>query len=219
MSRPLRVRYLGRLPYRQAWALQRDLLAQRKANTLGDTLLLLEHDPVITIGRDGTAQNVLAPPALLSARGVEVIETDRGGDATFHGPGQLVAYPILDLRPDWRDLHRLVTALEQIMIDTLADYGLPTTRLPGAPGVWLPDPDRKIGALGVKVSRWITHHGLALNVNTDLTFFSLIVPCGIPNKAVTSLAQELGHRLPLAEVMETLAAHLARTFGRELLDA
>ncbi len=219
MSRPLLVRYLGRLPYREAWAMQRDLVARRAAGEVPDTLLLLEHDPVITLGRDGRRDSLLFPEAALAARGVDLVESDRGGDATFHGPGQVVGYPIVDLRPDQKDVRRYVRALEQAMLDTLADYALSGGRDAKNPGVWLEDPPRKIGAIGARISRWITHHGFALNVNVDLAYFGLIVPCGIPDRGVTSLQRELGHTVPLAEVMERLAGHLARGLGRTLADA
>jgi lipoyl(octanoyl) transferase len=184
-----------------------------------DTLLLLEHEPVVTLGRDAHPENVRAPAELLAARGVEVVSSDRGGDATFHGPGQIVAYPILDLRPDWCDVRRFVNGLERTMIDTLAEYGLQAAPLAGHPGVWLSGPDRKIGALGARVRRWVTNHGLALNVTTDLSFFDLIVPCGIRDKGVTSLARELGRDVPLTEVEDRLAGHLARIFGREIVES
>lgn len=216
LARTLRVRYLGRVPYGEALALQRSLVAQRDRGEIDDTLLLLEHEPVITVGRDGNLDNVLCDEAGLAARGVELVRSDRGGDATYHGPGQVVGYPILDLKPDWQDVRRFVRGIEQTMIDTVADYGLVARGLVDAPGVWLADPDRKIGAIGARISRWITHHGFALNVNTDLDAFGLIVPCGIRDRGVTSLAQELGRLVPLAEVMEKLAHHLARVFGREL---
>lgn len=218
MAVPLSVRRLGRIAYREAYALQEALVAERQAGGGMDTLLLLEHEPVVTLGRDAHHENVRAPAALLAARGVEVVESDRGGDATFHGPGQIVAYPILDLRPDWCDVRRFVNGLERTMIDTLADYGLSAAPLAGHPGVWLSAPDRKIGALGARVRRWVTNHGLALNVNTDLTFFDLIVPCGIRDKGVTSMARELGREVPLRDVEDRLAAHLARLFGREIVE-
>ncbi|MCA9539174.1 MAG: lipoyl(octanoyl) transferase LipB [Myxococcales bacterium] len=215
--RPLRVRYLGRVPYREAWALQRALVEDRKAGTIEDTLLLLEHDPVVTLGRDGSRASLLRDEAALTRLGVELVESDRGGDATVHGPGQVVAYPILDLRPDRKDVRRYVRDLEQSMIDTCADYGLTVGRLDGAPGVWLAEPDRKIGALGCRLSRWVTMHGVALNANTDLRLFDLIVPCGLHGKGVTSLAAELGHRVSMVEVMERLAGHVARRFGRTVV--
>lgn len=213
------VHYLGRLPYAVAWQMQRDLAARRKAGEIPDTLLLLEHDAVITLGRNGGRESLLLDEGQLAARGVTLVQSDRGGDATYHGPGQVVGYPIFDLRPDWQDLRRYVRALEQAMIDTVAEYGVEAGRLEGAPGAWLPDPDRKIGAIGVRVSRWVTHHGFALNVNTRLEHFGFIIPCGLRDKGVTSLKAELGHPVPMAEVMEKLAGHLARLFGRDLTDA
>ena len=215
--RPLKVRYQGSVPYREAWALQRALAAARKAGTVDDTLLLMEHAPVVTLGRDGRRDSLLADEATLRRRGVELVETDRGGDATFHGPGQVVGYPIVDLRPDMKDVRRYVRTLEQAMIDTMADYGLHAARLDGSPGIWLLDPARKIGAIGARISRWVTHHGFALNVNTNLDYFKLIVPCGIADKGVTSLAHELGRRVSMIEVMERVAGHLARHLGRRLV--
>lgn len=226
LVRPLLVHSLGRVPYRQAWALQRELAEQRKAGAIEDTLLLLEHDPVITIGRDGQRSHLHLTPEQYATRGIDLVETDRGGDATYHGPGQAIAYPIIDLRPDRKDVRKYVRALEQAMIDTLAAYDIEATRLHPHPGVWLrgPDPDhgiptdRKIGALGARISRWVTHHGLALNVNNDLAPYDLIVPCGIPDKAVTSLARELGHEVPISDVFAHLANHLAHQLGRRLSD-
>jgi lipoyl(octanoyl) transferase len=200
--------------------MQRDLVARRQRGEIDDHLLLLEHDPVVTLGRDGGRESLRVDERALAGRGVELVESDRGGNATFHGPGQVVAYPILDLRPDRKDLHRLVNDLEQVMIDVCADYGLAAERLAGTPGVWLRAPDRKIGAIGVRVSRWVTHHGVALNVNTDLDLFEgVIVPCGLHEKGITSIARELGRRVSVAEVMERLATHLARRFERTLSDS
>jgi lipoyl(octanoyl) transferase len=224
VAKTLQVRRLGRVPYREAFALQEALVAAHHAGEGVDTLLLLEHPPVITLGRDAKRDNVKFPEAFLNERGVELVETDRGGDATFHGPGQLVAYPILDLKPDFCDIRRFVNGLERVMIDTVAEYGLTAGPLAGHPGVWLdarPEhgmPERKIGALGARVRRWVTNHGLALNVNTDLAYFDLIVPCGIRDKGVTSVARELDREIPMDEVMDKLAGHLARIFGRELVD-
>ncbi len=214
--RPLQVRYLGRMPYAEAWDLQRALMEQRKADAIPDTLLMLEHEKVITVGRDGSTAHVLHSEARLAEQGVELFHSDRGGDATYHGPGQVVAYPIMDLRPDCKDVRKYVRRLEQAMIDTLADYGVVGARFEGEPGCWMEDPWRKIGAVGARFSRWVTMHGFALNVNTDLRDFGLIVPCGIPDKGVTSLQKELGQRLSIAEVMETAAGHLARLFERAL---
>lgn len=214
MGRPLRIVDLGRMAYREAWALQRALAERRKAGLVDDTLLCVEHPPVVTLGRDGSTASLLLTPEGYAARGVELVESDRGGDATYHGPGQAVVYAVLDLRPDCKDIRKYVRRLEQAMIDTCADYGLAAMRFDGEPGVWLPDPWRKIGAIGARVSRWVTHHGLALNANTDLSHFELIVPCGIADKGVTSLARELGHPVELAEVWRRLALHIGRLFGR-----
>jgi len=169
-ERALEVHYLGRLSYREAWSLQKELVARRKAGDIEDTLLLLEHDPVVTLGRDGRQDNLRKDEEGLQAQGVELVESDRGGDVTFHGPGQVVGYPIIDLRPDCKDVRRYVRYLEQTMIETVAEYGLQAGRLDGSPGVWLSAPDRKIGAIGARISRWVTHHGFALNVNTDLRY-------------------------------------------------
>ena len=218
-DRALDVHYLGRLSYLEAWSLQKDLVAQRKAGEIEDTLLLLEHDPVVTLGRDGRQDNLRTDENGLKARGVELVESDRGGDVTFHGPGQVVGYPIIDLRPDCKDVRRYVRHLEQTMIDTVAEYGLTADRLQGSPGVWLSEPYRKIGAIGARISRWVTHHGFALNVNTDLRYFDLIVPCGIADKGVTSIEQEVGARISMIEVMESLATNLAKQLERRLVAA
>ena len=217
-TRRLVVRRLGRVPYAEALELQEALVAELQAGQGVDTLLLLEHDPVITLGRDAKREHLRHSEAFLRACGVEVVETDRGGDATFHGPGQLVAYPIFDLRPDWCDVRRFVNGLERAMIDTLADYTLSAAPIAGLPGVWLSEPDRKIGAIGARVRRWVTNHGLALNVNTELEYFDLSVPCGIADKGVTSIAREKGHEVPLEAVMKSLMGHLASVFGREITE-
>lgn len=196
--------------------MQRELAEQRKRGLIDDTLLLLEHEPVVTLGRNASTASLLHDAAGLARFGVDLVETDRGGDATYHGPGQVVGYPILDLRPDFMDLRRTVGCIEQVMINCCADYGLTADRLEGAPGVWLDGPARKIGAIGLRVSQWVTHHGFALNVNTNLDHFGLIVPCGIADKGVTSLEAELGRRVSLSETMERLAGHLAEAFDRKL---
>ena len=207
---------IGRLAYADALALQRRLVELRKLEQVGDSLLLLEHDPVVTLGRDGKRDSLLFDDAGYDAQGIQVFESDRGGDATYHGPGQVVAYPIVDLSPDQKDIRKYVFNLEEAMIRTLAAYDLSGRRLSGSPGVWLTSPDRKIGAIGARISRWVTHHGLALNVNTNLAHFETIVPCGIQNKGVTSLQRELGRLCSMSEVMNTLASHLADTLGRVL---
>ncbi len=216
--RPLQVQYLGRLEYNFALNLQRELAEKRKAGDIEDTLLLLEHDPVVTVGRNGGRESVLGSADLFKKNGVSLLESDRGGDATYHGPGQLVGYVIMDLRPDRKDLRRYVRTLEEVMIRTVADYGLSAGRVADAPGAWLTEPDRKIGAIGARVSRWVTHHGFALNVNTNLAHFDLIVPCGIPDKGVTSMARELGRRFSMVDVMEGVVRHMAQLFERTVSD-
>ncbi|MGA2196302.1 MAG: lipoyl(octanoyl) transferase LipB [Bryobacteraceae bacterium] len=207
------VRELGRVDYPQALELQQQLAGQRKRGAAGDHLLLLEHPHVITLGRNGHLQNLLASDEILSRAGISFYPTDRGGDVTYHGPGQLVGYPILDLR-DWkRDVGAYVRALEQSLIDTLAEFGIQAGRIPTLTGVWVGD--RKIAAIGVHLSRWVTSHGFALNVNTDLSYFQYIVPCGL-TKPVTSMAR-LGVRASLAEVSQVFAAHFGRVFECEML--
>lgn len=210
-SRRLEVRRLGRVSYAAGLSLQAELVAARQSGLVGDVLLLLEHDPVVTLGRSARADHVLLPEALLRQRGVELFESGRGGDVTYHGPGQVVGYPILDLSPDRRDVHRYVRDLEEVMIRACADYGLSASRVPGLTGCWLGE--EKIGAIGVRISRWVTSHGFAFNVGTDLAAFSLIVPCGIRGRGVTSLARLLGREVPSSEVEGRLAGHLRDVFG------
>jgi lipoyl(octanoyl) transferase len=211
--RKCQVRELGRMGYGPALELQQELTAARKAGTAPDHLLLLEHPHVITLGRNGHQENLLASAEIMERAGISFFPTDRGGDVTYHGPGQLVAYPIMDLREWQRDVGAFVRGVEQTMIDTLADYGIAAGRIPKLTGVWVGD--RKIGAIGVHISRWVTSHGLALNVSTDLSYFQYIVPCGL-TKPVTSMAQ-LGVRVTLEEVSRTLAAHFGRVFDCEML--
>jgi lipoyl(octanoyl) transferase len=206
------LRELGRTDYGQALELQRQLIAERQQGLIPDQLLLLEHPHVITLGRNGHAQNLLASTEVLSRAGIAFYPTDRGGDVTYHGPGQLVGYPILDLREWQRDVGAYVRAVEQSIIDTLADYGISAGRIPKLTGVWVDD--RKIAAIGVHISRWVTSHGFALNVSTDLSYFQYIVPCGL-TKPVTSMAA-LGVRASLEEVGQTLAAHFGRVFDCEM---
>lgn len=178
-------------------------------------LLLVEHDPpVVTLGRAAKEQNLLFAPALLAARGIEVHETGRGGDVTYHGPGQVVAYPIVRLSPDREDVRKYVATLEETMIRTASDYGVVAGRVDGLNGAWVAD--RKIGAVGVRISRWVTMHGLALNVSTDLAHFDLIVPCGIRDKGVTSLERETGSRIPWDEAASRIAEHFAAQYDATL---
>jgi lipoyl(octanoyl) transferase len=200
---PPEVRRLGTVSYGSALDLQRRLVAERAAGRVGDTLLLLAHPPVVTMGRGGHADNLVVPRESLSARGIEFVETDRGGDVTFHGPGQIVGYPIVDLTRRGRDLHRYLRDVEEMLIRALAEFGIEAGRAPGLTGVWVGD--AKLAAIGVRVSRWIAHHGFALNVETDLSFFDLIVPCGLRGKRVTSMRELLGgpvHRVAVEGALE-----------------
>ncbi len=203
----LTVDHLGTVPYRPTWELQDELAEQRRARRIGDRLLVLEHFPVYTIGRGGDSANMLASPERLHELGVELVRIDRGGDITFHGPGQLVAYPIVELK-DPLDLRRYVRTLEAAAIATAAAFGVVADRLDGAPGIWV-DGERKLAAIGVRVRRGVTTHGLALNVNTDLSWFDEMIPCGIPDKGVTSLAREVGEPLPMELVDDELTRQLA----------
>jgi lipoyl(octanoyl) transferase len=213
-SRSLIVRRLGRLGYAEGLELQARLVSERQEQAIPDTLLLLEHEPVITLGRNARRENLLLPDDELRRRGIEVFETGRGGDVTYHGPGQVVGYPILDLAPDRRDVHRYVRDLEEVMIRTCADYAIPAGRVSGLTGTWV-GPD-KIGAIGVRIARWVTSHGFAFNVGTDLAPFQLIVPCGIRERGVTSLERHRGRPVDLAEAMDRLTRHFAAVFDREV---
>lgn len=206
---------LGRLDYEAALALQRERVERRKRDEIPDQLLLVEHPHVITLGRNARTEHLLAPPEVLARAGIGVYATDRGGDVTYHGPGQLVGYPILDLRAWKRDVVAYVRALEQVLIDTLARFSIRAGRLPGCTGVWVGD--RKIAAIGVHISRWITSHGFALNVDTDLDYFRYIVPCGL-SRPVTSMRAE-GVAARREEVIEALAASFAIVFECEVVQA
>src|SRR6188508_1298109 len=212
----LTVDHLGTVLYRPTWELQDELADQRRGRRIGDRLLLLEHFPVYTIGRGGDAANMLATPGRLREIGAELIRIDRGGDITFHGPGQLVAYPIVELR-DALDLRRYVRTLEAAIIRTAAAFGVIAGRVEGLTGVRV-DGERKLAAIGVRVRRGVTTHGLALNVNTNLRWFDEMIPCGIPDKEVTSLALELGHPAPMDQVADELARQLAAHLGLKLRD-
>lgn len=232
---------LGTIDYETGLRLQEKLVALRKDGRIGDVLLVLEHTPVITLGRNAKSKNIVASPELLAQRGVEVFECDRGGDVTFHGPGQLVAYPIFDLRgfPSASGNRKTLGAieyvrrLEEVLIRTCAEFGIPAKRIPGLTGVWTGEdarsgravldnvyespPEAKIAALGVHISRGVTSHGVALNVNTDLSFFDLIVPCGITSKPVTSMSRELGRAVPLQEVAHSLSRNFGTVFNSQML--
>ncbi len=212
-SRTLEVRRLGRMPYGEALELQKSLVEQRRAGTVGDLLLLVEHPSVLTLGvrGGGGRAHILVSDEELAARQIGVFETRRGGDITYHGPGQIVGYPIIDLDPDRRDVHKYVRDLEEVLIRVAADYGIATGRVSGLTGVWAGD--EKLAAIGVRIQRWVTSHGFALNHTTDLSHFGLIVPCGISDKGVTSL-QTLGCVATRAEVEERIAAHFGVVFGR-----
>jgi len=212
--RELNVQRLGQVPYARGLELQEHLVAERQADRIPDTLLLLEHAPVFTLGRNARQEHLLLGEADLRARGFDVFECGRGGDVTYHGPGQVVGYPILDLSPDRRDVHRYMRDLEEVMIRACGDYGVRAERVAGLTGAWVGQ--AKIGAIGVRLSRWVTSHGFALNVGTDLAPFGLIVPCGIRERGVTSLERLLGRPVPLEEVGSCLAGHLAAVFGRAL---
>lgn len=217
------VLYLGRVAYATALQLQRTLQEMRKGDRIGNTLLLLEHPPVITLGRNARLDNVLAPPEFLAQKGVELFEIDRGGDVTFHGPGQLIAYPVFDLRAFDPKVGAVeyVRRLEEVLIRTCGDYGIGTQRIKGMTGVWTyalrNKPEAKIAAIGVHISRGVTTHGFALNVTTDLDFFSLIVPCGITGKPVTSMQRELQKPLALEEVAIAASRNFGRVFRSQML--
>jgi lipoyl(octanoyl) transferase len=203
------------VPYAEALALQQRLVEERRAGAIPDQLLLLQHPPVITLGvktRNSRA-NVVATPQALEAAGVEVHETGRGGDVTYHGPGQLVGYPIVNLKPDRCDVHRYVRDIEEVMIRMAASFGVTAARVNGLTGIWVGD--AKLGAIGVRIARWITSHGFAFNVTTDLAHFGLIVPCGIADRGVTSLERLLGRPVAMPEVEEAAVAAFAAVFEAE----
>lgn len=225
---------LDRIDYSTGLRLQGKLVALRKEGAIGDVLVLLEHLPVITLGRNAKATNIVASPELLAQRGVEVFECDRGGDVTFHGPGQLVAYPIFDLRGFPSDSAtrktlgavEYVRRLEEVLIRTCADFGIPAKRIPGMTGVWTGEDaspstiggdEAKVAALGVHISQGVTSHGVALNVNNDLSFFDLIVPCGIASKAVTSMAEQLKRDVPMQDIAYSFSRNFGGVFQSQIL--
>ncbi len=221
--------HLGRVPYPEALEIQQRVIAARKQNLIGDTLLLLEHPPVITLGRNARPSNIVAPRQLLASQGVEIHEINRGGDVTFHGPGQLVAYPIFDLRNFQPKLGAVdyVRKLEEVLMRTCAHYRIETQRIKGMTGVWTvaaaaeaanrKDGERKIAAIGVHISGGVTSHGFALNVSTNLESFKLIVPCGISDKPVTSIEFETGARLPIEEVLPLVTRNFGFIFESQIL--
>jgi lipoyl(octanoyl) transferase len=233
-KQPVYFKDLGVMPYKEAWDYQEFLLKQNvdiktryhsaqqkeKKNSTTNYLLFVEHPPVYTLGKTGHEENVLLNEGELQERGILFVKTNRGGDITFHGPEQIVGYPILDLEKFGTDIGKYLRNLEEIIIRTLSDYGIFGERSNGETGVWLepgnPGRERKIAAFGVRCSRWITMHGFAFNVNTDLRYFNGIIPCGIKNKQVTSLARELGRNIELFEVKEKLKIHFEEIFEAEL---
>lgn len=200
MRRDIQIQRLGRVSYADSLELQKRLVEQRKAGAIPDQLLLLEHPPVITLGvkTRSDRSHITATAEVLEREGVEVFETGRGGDVTYHGPGQLVGYPILDLKPDRCDVHRYVRDLEEVLIRTATAFDIEAARIPGLTGVWVGD--RKLAAIGVRIARWVTSHGFALNVSTNLSHFRLIVPCGLEDKGVTSIAELASTPVAMADV-------------------
>lgn len=209
------VKSLGRVPYREAWDLQRRFAAQRKARLCPDTVLFLEHPPVITLGRNAREEHLLTRPGELSRLGIDLVETDRGGDVTFHGPGQLMCYLILDLSLIRKDVVWYVRTLEEALIRTAGEFGIDAGRRDGMPGVWVGH--AKLAALGVHLSRWVTTHGFALNLETDLSFFRHIVPCGIACAPVTSLRRLLDRPIDRFPVEQSLARHLGELLGLRMI--
>jgi lipoyl(octanoyl) transferase len=215
--RACEARWLGAVGYGDALNLQERAVERLRAGTGSEQLLLLEHPHVFTLGRGADAGNILAGRDELRSLGVEVHETGRGGDVTYHGPGQLVGYPIINLRPDRCDVHRYVRDLEEVLIRAIRDFGVEGARIAGLTGVWVGD--EKVAAIGVRIARWITSHGFALNVTTDLNYFRMIVPCGITDKGVTSLSRLLGTYVEMAEVVRSVRSHFADVFDRDLRPA
>ena len=213
-SRVCEARYLGRVAYAEAHELQESLVARRKAEDIPDTLLLLEHPHVITLGRSSNRANVIASEVERTNLSVELFETGRGGDVTYHGPGQLVGYPIMNLAPDRCDIRKYVRDLEEVLIRTAAEFGVKAERISGLTGIWVDG--AKLAAIGVRISRWVTMHGFAFNVTTDLSYFQLIVPCGLSDRTVTSLEKLLDKKIDLAHVARSVANHFGEVFERKI---
>lgn len=212
-GRPLCVERLGIVPYGSAQALQTERHTQVADGQCDDTLFVLQHAPVITTGRHAGRQHLTASADVLAARGIEVFETSRGGDVTYHGPGQLVGYPVIALQPNEQDLKNYVTCLEEILIRTAADFDVLAERVTGLRGIWVGND--KLAAIGIRIARWVTSHGFALNVHTDLTAFELMVPCGLHGRGVTSLARLCKRPPSMHEVETAVVAHTAEVLGRE----
>ncbi len=210
-----RVSWLGRREYGETLDHQKELAARVRRGEVPDTLLLVEHPPVITLGRAARSENLLLSRAALAEKGIGVFDVERGGDVTYHGPGQLVGYPILDLARHGQDLHLLLRNYEEVLIRTLRDFAVTGRRFPGYTGVWVGD--EKVAAIGVAVKHWVSFHGFAFNVDPDLDHFRYIIPCGISEYGVTSLARLLGRPVALAEVMPRVVEHFADVFGLDLL--
>jgi lipoyl(octanoyl) transferase len=215
VRRPCELHQLHLVTYENGLKLQQKLVEMRQRDELPDQLLLLEHPPVITLGRGGDAKNLLASEDALRTERVRFFETTRGGDITYHGPGQIVGYPIVHLGEGNRDVRKYVTNLEEVLIRTVAEYGITAARVEGRRGIWVGD--NKIAAIGVRIARWVTSHGFALNVNTNLEHFQFITPCGLRGTGVTSIAKETGHDVPIAEVREIVVAKFAEVFERDIV--
>ena len=213
------LRQLGRVDYPAALQLQQQLAAERKQGLIPDQLLLLEHPHVITLGRNGHMENLLAGDDILARAGIAFYPTDRGGDVTYHGPGQLVGYPILDLAGHRRDVRWYVEQLEEVMLRLTSEFGIDGKRVAGRHGVWVEGAagEEKLAALGLHLSRWVTSHGFAYNVSTDLRFFDLIVPCGIPEKRATSLERLLSREVSIEQIRSFCISHFAKVFGRTMI--
>lgn len=205
---------LGVVDYDDAWALQKSHVERLQRNEGDDVLMFVEHPHVITVGRNADGRAIVADRGTIEARGARVVATDRGGDVTYHGPGQLVGYPVVRLEVGRRDIRRYVHDLEQVLIDTLSDFGVDTTRHPEHRGVWVRG--RKIASLGIRISRWVTSHGFALNVSTDLSYFSLMNPCGIAGCTMTSIELECAAPVSMAAVRERVTVHFGDVFAREM---